>query len=307
MTFRAFLGAVLCAGAWAQAPVGELAAPDARVDGGVVITGTGARVVNGSTVTAGASPASLLLARGGELRVCPHSSLSVNASATGRQLMLSLGTGAVEVHYSLADIADTVVTPDFRFLLAGPGEFHFAIAVDNNGNTCVRALPLNSASVIVNEVFGDGVYQVRPQGQVLFRNGSVKNATTMVPPDCGCPPPARTLLAETTPAPAPHREPPSPSLPANSVPPLPAPSPDEVHVQVDAPFVFRAIEPAIVPPPPVVATLQLQALPPLLVQLPPVQPPPPAVEARVTPPAAKPAPKRGFFGRVRSFFAAIFR
>ncbi len=222
--------------------------------------------------------------------------------------MLAVGTGAMEMHYSLAAAADTIITPDFRILLAGPGEFHFAIAADAHGNTCVRTLGDNSAALIINEVLGNGVYQVRPHDQVLFRNGSLKDASPLVPPDCGCPPAPPNLVAQTRPiAPLDFPEASPAQAPSQPPPVAPPPDPQEVHVEVDAPFVFRAVAPDI-PPPPVVARLQLQALPPLLTQLPTVLPPPPApvppqaAAARPQPPA-----KKGFFGRVRSIFAAIFR
>jgi hypothetical protein len=295
----------LCLSAGAQSVVGELSATDIRVKGGVVMRAGDTRVVSGSEMTAGEATASLRLARGGEVHICPRSSLSITASQNGRELMLALGTGAIETHYSLESSADTVLTPDFRILLAGPGDFHFALASDSQGNTCVRALGANTSAAIVYELMGDGIFQVRPGEQVLFRNGTVKDFTRTIPTDCGCPAPPQTMRASQAP---PVTPPPllPPIDPAPVTIPPPARAADEVHVSVDAPFVFRASEP-IIPEPPTVARLSLQTLPPLLFPLTPAQPPPPAPAPTSTQQAAKAGAKKGFLGQVRSFFAAIFR
>lgn len=223
--------------AGAQQIIGDMTAADASVKGSVVLVGTNTRLMSGSAVNAGASAASVKLARGGELRICPHTGVAITTSQTGKDLQIALNTGAVETHYSLKTSADSILTPDFRILFPGPGTFHFAIASDPRGNTCVRALPGNSSSLVVTEVLGDGIYQVQPTDQVYFRNGRVANADAFVPPDCGCGPPQPPVMrAETeqpevptqpaqqvTTAPAPANQPPAPqaSGPPRTVTPKP--------------------------------------------------------------------------------------
>jgi len=200
-------------------PVGEVFAADATIKGSVILAGTGTKVLPGSSVTAGQQPATLRLERGGEVRVCPGTSVSVSSSASGRDLLWGMGTGALETHFALQASADAVMTPDFRLLLAGPGEFHFAIRADARGNTCVRALGSNTASIIVTELMGEGIYQVRPGEQVYFRQGRVAQPEATTPLDCGCPAPPPIEHAEVRP-PEPPPAAPQETRPAES--PVPA-------------------------------------------------------------------------------------
>jgi len=280
--------------AWGQAEIGDLYATGANVKGSILVSAGGTRVLSGSSVTAGEAPAVLKLARGGEVRVCPRTNLAVSSSQSGRDLLLGMGSGAVEADYSLASSADTIMTPDFRILLAGPGSFHFAVGTDNKGNSCVRSLSGNTASLIVTELMGDGTYQVKPDEQVLFHGGSVA-APDHIVGSCGCPAPAPVMRAEAPPAPA--------------APPLTPPLPPEngVHVEVEAPFVFHGEARAEEVQP--TATLRLASAPaPHLPDEALAPAPPTAVEPKVTPPSqttAKPA-KKGFFGKMKSFFGAVF-
>lgn len=237
----------------AQNPVGEVLAADATVKGSVVFAGSGTRVLPGSSVTAGKQPATVRLMRGGEVRVCPGTSVSVSSSASGRDLLWGMGTGTIETHFSLKASADAVMTPDFRLLLAGPGEFHFAIGADSRGNTCVRALDSNTASIIVTELMGEGIYQVRPGEQVYFHQGRVAEPEATTPPDCGCPPPPAVEHAEVKPP-----EPPSAVVqeaqPAESLAPAPA-----AAVKQEPPPAAKEENPAPAPapvaPPPAPAEL----------------------------------------------------
>src|SRR5271155_1736178 len=167
------------------------------------------RVPSGSSVTALSDTTVMRLRRGGNFYVCPHSTVSVNRSRNGPDLMLAIGVGALETHITLGNSTDEVVTPDFRILLRGPGEFDYAIRADPQGNTCVKTLPGNTSPAIIYELMGDGKYEFQTRDQIVFHAGRLRSEDTafhgassdgnetILPVECGCPPPAQApvLLA----------------------------------------------------------------------------------------------------------------
>jgi AMIN domain len=172
------------------------------------------RQPSGSSFSANFATETLRLSRGGEVRLCPGTTVSMVRQKTGPDLMLAMGVGAMETHYALEDsMADTILTPDFRILLRGPGEFHYAIRADSGGNTCVRSLPGNTAPVVVYEAIGNGQFEVVPTEKLVlhaghlsatdtaFHSGQQTEVETILPDDCGCPAPPALLRAEASPPP----------------------------------------------------------------------------------------------------------
>ncbi len=297
--------------------------------GSVVLAG--ARIGAGASVVAGSDTAVLHLSRGGEIRVCPGTSVSVTPSQDKHELMVGMSTGALETHYALDAAADSVLTPDFRILFAGPGEFHYAISTDSHGNTCVRGLMGNTSSVIVSELMGDHTYQVKPTEQAVFHSGRIDKVDTDVPLECGCPPPVPVLKTNAPSTPLPEANLPEKaavggapkSVEATSTAtrssvdstssqtelsngpetaPLPPTRSDDVRVQVEAPLVFSAKSRTASPGVQAAATLPVEDSSTRQMRLDTVaQPLPPAAPI---PPAQV---HRSLLRRIKGLFVAIFR
>ena len=292
----------------AQQPIGELYATDASVKGAVILAGSGTSVLSGSQIAAGAQTATLKLERGGNILVCPGTSLSVSASQNGRQLLLSVNAGNLELDYPIGSASDSLLTPDFRLLLPGPAKIHVALRVTANGDTCVESLASNSSALVIAEAMGDESYQVKQDEAVLFKGGHIQGATRSRQ-SCGCPAPAPVQVAKVTPAPpaVPAKLPPTSGAALAAALDESAPVMPDSHLSMDAPFVFHGGD---VPPDMtgVVAHLKLEQT--HLVSLQPTVLPPGKKKAEPKPQtvaANSSENKGGLFSKIGTFFATIFR
>jgi len=298
-----FAGALLsssCAWAQTQSPraLGELFSTEEGAHGSALLAGTGMSVSSGSQLSAGQSVASLILARGGQVRICPKSSLSIAAVPNTEGVMFGLDTGSLELNYPINSLADTLITPDFKILLAGPGTFHFALGVNNRGDTCIKSLSGNTSGIIVSEMMGTGTYQVKPDEKVLFSKGKLTDRTSEIG-SCGCPAPQSVLRASQSP-------------PTNPTAEVPSQKPEDVQVKVDVPLVFRGTVPGAAPDPGTsytIARVRFSTLPDVFSLQEEVEPSvlektgPKTVTQEVSP---KKKEKKGFLGRIRGFFASLF-
>ncbi|HWG40019.1 MAG TPA: hypothetical protein VN658_05685 [Candidatus Acidoferrales bacterium] len=297
-------------------PIGELFASDANSSSAMQLAGSGMSVYSGSELSAGIAPATLKLARGGQVRICPNSGLNVTASGQG--LMLATGAGALEIEYELKEqAADVVITPDFNVALVGPGTFHFALGISKKGDTCVKPLPGNESEITFSELLGTGVYKASPDQTMLFRSGKLDGKTALTG-ECGCPPAAPVMHTEAQPIAKPLDETPKPAqqvaVSTNETSPLPPDKPGQVHIQVDTPFVFSARPGAGRPY--AVAKVQFSSLPNVYFVQERVDPvvlieKKPEVSAKPSTEASKPEEKprkekKGFMGRVKGFFGSLF-
>jgi len=297
--------------------VGELFASDSSSSSAMQLAGSGMAVYSGSELSAGIAPATLNLARGGKVRICPNSGLNVTASGQG--LMLATGTGALEIEYELKQqAADVVITPDFNVALVGPGTFHFALGINKKGDTCVKPLAGNAGAITFSELLGTGIYKSGPNQAMVFRGGKLDGKTELTA-DCGCPAAAPVIRTEAQPKVNPTGETPKSAervavVSDETTSPLPADKPGQVHVQVDTPFVFSARSGSGRPY--TVAKVQFSTLPNvyfvqekvdpvvLVEKQPEVSPKATAETSKLEEKPRK--EKKGFMGRVKGFFGSLF-
>jgi hypothetical protein len=306
-----FLSAALSlpCGLTAQQAIGDVYASDAAVKGDVRQTSGGLEVSNGSVITAGEHSATLRLARGGQVRVCPGTNLTVNRSPNGQELMFAMSAGSLEGQYPLTATADAVLTPDFRILISGPAKVDVSITASANGDACVRSRG-DDSYIVVSELMGNDFYRLHPNEQVVFRSGHVKDPEINGTTTCGCPGPPAVQKPENAapvpaqaPAPTPEqraaaveavRNEPAVAATANAAATLPPQSQGKLQVEVDAPMIFSGSG----VPPDVTATLarvHIEHLPwpdtPAVAPLPPAQ----AVKAKTQTNGTE---KKGFFHRL---------
>ena len=326
----AFYGVAL---AQQQAPaIGELFAADGNAQLVQPAAGAGMSVVPGSELAAGVAPARLKLYRGGQVRICHPTNMTVNSGRYG--LMFGMGSGMLEFDYTLTQRgADFVLTPDFSIQLSGPGKFHFALGANKQGDTCIKSLAGNGSPIQVSELLSSATYRVRPQDSISFHAGKINGNTILKEVEsCGCPEPSAVMqaAADTDCSKQPTAQASQQVTQAQPVPlpaksatdPIPEDHPGQVHVQVDTPFVFSAKDANSVKPY-TVAKLSISSLPnvffvqekvePIVLQEKPalvsVREEPPVQASAPTPEQAPQKPKKekkGFFGKLKGLFGGMF-
>ena len=245
--------------------IGDVYASDATVKGSVRYTSTGLEVDNGSVITAGQHSASVRLARGGQVRICPGTNLTVNSSPKGQELMFAMSAGSFEGEYDLPPTADAILTPDFRILISGPAKVNVSITAWPSvrrtfGLPLSQMGPFLAASVcgyLVSSFSGGAVVRRVGVGRLLLGSSLLivaslcgyaaapvpsAPASQVATPSIATPPP------ETRPAPTPQQKAaalaavqnePAVAAAASAAASLPQQSAAQVQVQVDAPMVFR--------------------------------------------------------------------
>jgi hypothetical protein len=298
---RCFLMCMLMSGtgvAFAQQPIGTVQAQNVTVRGAVTLTGKSAELRSGAQISTADQPATINLARGGILRICPRSSLQITASPSGKELLIALDAGAVETNYLLSGSADTIMTTDFQLQLTGPGVFHYTIGAQQT-RLCAHALAGTNASLIVAETLGSGTYQVRPGDRTAFKDGSVANADAQDASICGCPESVVQAAPPQLGFPEQQSQAAAQAIASGSAPPVAPPisgvpettaQPNETITQVSVPLAFKGAEEEVppLPAPPPVADVELPKLP------------------EVAKPVVQPPPKRRSTNWLKRFFSKIF-
>lgn len=302
--------------AWTQTPLGELFAVDPEGQSVAQPAGSGMTVTSGTELSAGIAPAVLKLYRGGQVRICPRGKVSINTDARG--LMLGMDVGAMEVDLRLEPNAtDIVFTPDLSIRLAGSGVYHFALGLNQQGDTCFKPLPGNSAGIVVSELMGSEEYGIVADQTAFFPHGKLSARSSLVS-ECGCPAPPR-MLAEAGPPPAAVEHSVATPPAATKSTPLSESTPTSIegdrpsHLTVEAPFVFSANAP------PAPARVQFSTLPDVFLTQEDFDPPvlsvkdAALVEQQGKTVSATPAadnkgdqPKKGLMAKIKGFFTGLF-
>jgi len=130
--------------------VQPVAVPVSAGSSGIIME-AGSRLASDSSVTAGPDTTILHLTRGGEVRVCPATTLSVTTSQNGHDLLLGMSTGAARsaLHSEHLPIRCSRGLPH----AAGRSRrVSLCISADARGNTACARWRETAASVIVSEL-----------------------------------------------------------------------------------------------------------------------------------------------------------
>ena len=166
----------------------------AVVTGALQVVGGRALISSSGSVTSGPNPTEVSLPHRGALRICSATTVKIAADASvpaGETpgLMMAMDHGAVEANITTGQNADTILTPDFRILIGGPGPANVKVRLGQGGDTCVdNPTAPNAPYVLVTSVFDGRLYRVQPGQRVMFQHGSLDTVVDQEKEPCGCPP-----------------------------------------------------------------------------------------------------------------------
>jgi hypothetical protein len=177
---------------------------------------------------------------------------------------------------------------------------------------------------VVAELLGSGTYEIKPQQQVLFREGRLDSVETPAVA-CGCPAaPVPALQASVDPSKVVSEDEAGEKLqlqnsntsnstkaePGDTPDSNPAAGKDSVARETESPLVFSGEEIAKAKQQNAQKSQQTKApAAPTMeaANLPSAAKKPDPLPAVVAVPPSNPKPKKGFFGKIRGFFGSIFR
>jgi hypothetical protein len=170
-----------------------IAGAASAVTGDLQVYGGRAFITANASVTSGAGTTHVTLPFRGVLLVCSLTTVKLAADSTSRTgdvpgLLLALDHGALEMSYASGRNSDTLMTPDFRILISGPGAVDVKVRLGPKGDTCVDNAGANAPYVLVSSVFDGGAYRVQPGQRVMFQHGSLHEVVDQEKESCGCPP-----------------------------------------------------------------------------------------------------------------------
>lgn len=186
-------------------PIAYVPTAGVTVSGSLEVTNGEASIGNNGTITAGAQAVDVKLARGGALKVCGTTKVSLSRdtsiAAEDAGLMVALDRGAVEASYKPGKYSDVLLTPDLRVLISGPGTADLKIRVNEKGDTCVDNHGADAPYVTVTSPFEAGVYRVQANQRVMFEGGSLTKVVDNEAEPCGCPAETQPVMVASSEAP----------------------------------------------------------------------------------------------------------
>jgi hypothetical protein len=259
----------------------------AEVTGALQVYDGRAFIAANGAVSSGSETTRVTLPYRGTLLVCSSTTVKLTADSNVPAgdvpgLLMAMDHGAVEMSFATSRNSDTLLTPDFRILISGPGAADVKVRLGPQGDTCVDNSGANAPYVLVSSVFDGGAYRVQPGQRVMFQHGSLREVVDQEKEPCGCPtdkpkgnefPLAQSEGLEPMPRPVPT-----------------SPSPYPATKAPIAPLVYRSADHQPQPG----ATTEPA--------------PTPAADASAKPITPGPAPQKklGFFRRLGHFFGRIF-